>query len=147
MITTILLSITRHTTYNPITTAVVTGIIGAGLTIAGVVLRYRRMRLLKTGIKVEGIVFSIEYEPGSQGYSGQYYPVIRYVANNGEWITKKYTLGSNPSTFKEGESVTVFYDPENPSTFMLNDKLSKIVPWLVLILGIVSTGGGLFIIL
>ncbi|AYL94999.1 DUF3592 domain-containing protein [Mucilaginibacter celer] len=143
MITAILLFTTSKTPADPAISALITGVIGAAVTIMGAILRDRRLRLLKTGIKVEGTVFSIEYEPYSRGNGGQYYPVIRYVTNTGEWITKKHTLGSNPSAFTEGESVTVFYDPEKPSTFILNDKLSKIVPWGVLILGIVLIGGAI----
>jgi hypothetical protein len=139
MIAAILLSSNFKTPLDPLTSIIIMGIFGAAALIGGAIMRDRRVRLLKTGIKIEGTVFRIDYEPRSQSNnsSGQYYPIIRYVTTEGEWITQKHNLGSNPSAFTEGESVTVFYDPKSPSTFILNDKLSKIAPWAVIIIGVV----------
>jgi hypothetical protein len=49
-----------------------------------------RRKLLKTGIKVVGVVFKLEKRLGSgKDRIPLYYPVIRYVTLNKEWITKE----------------------------------------------------------
>ena len=143
MITAILLLTSLQTTTDPVTATLITGIIGAGAAISGAILHDKRQRILKTGVKVKGIVFDIEHEYRSRDNSNLYYPVIRYVTATGEWITKKHDLGSSPSAFTEGESVTVIYDPADPSSFILNDKTSKIIPLALLISGIVLIAGAI----
>ncbi|MFC0517822.1 DUF3592 domain-containing protein [Mucilaginibacter angelicae] len=121
---------------NPTITALVLGVIGAVLTLVGAIMYDRRKKLMKTGIQVEGIVFSIEHEVSSNDSMGLYYPVIRYLTLQNEWITKKYDIGiSGSSAYKEGDSVVVIYDPNENSVFTLNDTTSKIIPLVFLLIG------------
>lgn len=122
---------------SPTVNALIFGALGAIFTVVGAVLHDRSKKLRKTGIKVEGIVFNIEHEVSSNDSMGLYYPVIRYVTLQGEWITKRYNIGSRPSSYSEGDTVTVIYDPDDTSAFMLNDSVSKIAPFAGIILGLI----------
>jgi hypothetical protein len=122
---------------SPAVNALIFGALGAIFTVVSAVLHDRSKKLRKTGIKVEGIVFSIEHEVRSNDSMGLYYPVIRYVTLQDEWITKRYNVGSRPSSYSEGDTVTVIYDPNDTSVFMLNDSVSKIAPLAGIILGLI----------
>jgi hypothetical protein len=131
---------------NPAITALVLGVIGAIFTLIGAIMFDRRKKLMKTGIQVEGIVFSIEHEIRSNDSMGLNYPVIRYLTLQNEWITKKHDIGiSGTSSYKEGDSVTVIYDPNDNCSFTLNDTSSKIMPFIFLLIGAAMLGGAIVV--
>jgi hypothetical protein len=82
---------------------------GAFLAVWGSAKMTERRKLLKNGARVEGTVMENDYS----GNGSSYYPVIRYVTLEKEWVTKKYDIGSSPPAFKEGETVRVIYSPDN----------------------------------
>jgi hypothetical protein len=61
------------------------------------------------------------------GSGGGYYPVIRYVTLEKEWVTKKYDIGSSPPAFKEGETVKVIYSPDNHQQFTIDNWHSNLL--------------------
>jgi hypothetical protein len=101
-------------------------IAGAGLafTILGYVNRQKIGRLAKSGVKVEGVVFSVDAEVdvnfGSQYSGSSRYPTIRFVTAEKEWVTQKYNVTTFPG-YKAGDKVTVIYNPENITEFILDD--------------------------
>lgn len=121
------------------------GIIGALLTILGAIWNDRHKRLLKKGIKVEGVVFSVEVTVSGSSLTKTYYPVIRYLTLQNEWITKRYNIGSKPSLYKEGDKVIVIYDPTDTSVFTLNDTISKIAPIIFILIGVALLIGAIII--
>jgi hypothetical protein len=99
---------------------------GAFLSVWGMGKIIERRKLLKTGVKVAGEVFRLEKRTsGGKKPSTLYYPVIRYVTLDKEWITEEYGVGSNPSVYKEGEIVKVIYDPADYKYFIIDDFMSK----------------------
>jgi hypothetical protein len=86
-------------------------------------------QLLATGLRVEGIIFKLDYQPtGSIQSSGETITkdkiTVRFTTQTKEWITAD--LNTNgiflfPGQFKEGQSVSVVYDPANPTDFTLEN--------------------------
>ncbi|SHM11370.1 DUF3592 domain-containing protein [Mucilaginibacter sp. OK098] len=118
---------------------------GAFLTVFGVVKLNEREKLIKSGVKVEGVVFDMETSlgTGSGERSTTYYPVIRFVTADKEWITEKYNIGGNPSVYSVGDKVTVIYDTTDYKHFLIDNTQTKLLgPALIavgtlLILGVI----------
>lgn len=84
----------------------------------------KRKKLLAAGIQAEGVVFQLNYVNDisvdtSSGSTGMYYPVIRFLTKENEWITQQYDIGRYPSVYKEGDKVVIFYDPTDPTNFII----------------------------
>jgi len=127
------------------------GGIGLTFTIVGYVNRQKIGRLTKSGVKVEGVVFAMEPEAevnigiGDQYTSGSSrYPTIRYVTTEKEWVTQKYNVTAFPG-YKVGDKVSVIYNPEKITEFILDDKSTKMISyffWLGILM--IALAGGLF---
>jgi hypothetical protein len=89
---------------------------------------------------VTGRVIKIEARWDSEG-SKAYHPVVQYITKDGETFTNTSTGGSSPASYKEGDAVEIYYDPQNPNVFEIKDFWSK---WGKLIvtggLGVMSGG-------
>jgi len=92
-------------------------------------LKQKRTRLLSTGIPAEGIVVDFVSRMNNDSYNK--YPVIRFVTRKHEWITVTYNISYPGFVLKKGQRVTVFYNPEKPSDFVLDLKIDT---WLLRIL-------------
>ena len=100
---------------------------GAFLTIFGIGKLNEREKLIKSGVKVEGVVFDIEPSLGTGVHSTTYYPVIRFVTADKQWITEKYNIGSNPSSYSIGDKVTVIYDTADYKHFLVDNTQTKLL--------------------
>ncbi|MDB4918953.1 DUF3592 domain-containing protein [Mucilaginibacter sp.] len=102
---------------------------GAFLTVFGIGKLNEREKLIKSGVKVEGVVFDIEtsWGTGSGARSTMYYPIIRFVTADKEWITEKYDIGSSPAAYKVGDKVNVIYDKADYKHFMIDDMKSALL--------------------
>lgn len=118
-------------------------------TIIGYINRQKVGRLAKSGVKVEGVVFSVESEVdvniGSQYTNGSSrYPIIRFVTADNEWVTQKYNVSAFPG-YKAGDKVTVIYNQEKIAEFILDDTSTKIIGyffWLGILT--IAVAAGLF---
>lgn len=137
MSTTILLYTYAKTRFDTPTSALLIGAIGALFCVIGAVLRDRRKKLLESGVTVEGEVSAIEYDPHRNDSTGIYFPIIQYATTEGKEITQKYNFGTSRKTYKKGDTVAVIYDPANPTTFIINNKTSRLGPWISIMLGLV----------
>jgi hypothetical protein len=102
-------------------------------------------KMLVTGKRVEGVVFdmentmditSIAFDDGSSAGNRLHYPIIRYVTLEKEWVTKKYSIGSNPSPYNIGDTVKIIYDTNDIEHFIIDDNQSRFTWPLVMIIGI-----------
>jgi hypothetical protein len=110
---------------------------GAFLVVLGVGKLNERRKLLKTGAKVEGVVFSMEEEWGvGRERSKLYYPVIRYVTIEKEWVTKRYEIGTSPPAYNEGDRVTVIYDKVDNEHFIIDNITTKLLGPVCIIIGV-----------
>lgn len=95
----------------------------------------RRRRLLKVGITTEATVVSIRKDIYYNNRSETaFYPTIEYTAETNEIINREYSIGTNPSKYKEGDKLIIIYDPENIKSFIINDTPTKII-WPIFLLG------------
>lgn len=88
-------------------------------------------KISKNGIKAEGIVF--DNEVGNQGYPT--YPIIRFLTDKQEWITKASKIAVPPGIYKSGKTVGVIYDKLEPTNFVIDDKYTKVVPYVLIGVG------------
>jgi len=130
---------------NQLITDLIISLFGVIFVVLGFSKRSQRSALLKDGIKTEGVVFRVEQSNSISIGVGNtdtqdisYYPVIRYVTKENEWITEKYDIGAGIlNKYNEGDKVTVIYDPANNTKFILNDTTTKLAAPLAIIIGIV----------
>ncbi len=92
--------------------------------------------LKQNGIPVEGIVFRQEFDENvRQSYDNSFSPVkdkitIRFLTNTNEWITgviKQDFRLFYTGQFKDGETIKVYYNKDNPSDFYVDTKQSEFV--------------------
>ncbi|GAA3958252.1 DUF3592 domain-containing protein [Mucilaginibacter dorajii] len=108
---------------------------GTFFTVWGIGKITERSKLVKTGVKVDGVVMENEYD-GEGRDVGTYYPVIRYITLEKEWVTKRYEIGSSPPAFKERETVKVIYSLEDHEYFMIDNWHSKLLGPVFIIVGL-----------
>jgi hypothetical protein len=83
-----------------------------------------RRKIRAVGIKVEGVIFELNNRLDSDGCNC-YYPVVRYLTLEKEWMTQEYYVGRNPSPYQEGDKVIILYDPDDPKQFILDGKADE----------------------
>ena len=128
----------------------------------GIFLILRTKKLKKTGINTTATVKEIvtgtsgidngtsisTMEGGTEGYStslnfrkrtaNMFYPVISFTTKDGKEIIKQSDSGSNPSAYKVGQQVKIFYTPENPEKFMIDNFINtKLLPYGTAIIGLI----------
>jgi len=105
------------------------------LVVVGIILWKKGNRLLVKGKKSEAIIFKNNYSPDSEG-GGVYYPVIRFLTDKQEWITKELSIGYFPPK-RVGKKFEVIYDPNNPTDVEINSVMQlEIIPRLLVSLGV-----------
>ena len=109
-------------------------LLGLVFTIVGYLKRKEIKKLKESGIRVDGIVISVEYEPPANPRAGDgsnnmgsYYPLIKYITSEKGPITKRCEVGHYPSKYQEGDTVPVIYDPDKINEFMIDDNSSNIM--------------------
>jgi Protein of unknown function (DUF3592) len=95
----------------------------------------------KNGVSVKGIVFSKEAGDDPTSYNS--YPIVRFVTEKGDWMTLPYKFGFIPGLYKVGKEVTVKYQKENPSNFIIDDKFSYLIPTFFIVIGLFLIGLGI----
>ena len=81
-------------------------VIGSGLTM-------RQRGLEEQGIEAKGVVIDLEEIYDSDGST--YKPIVRFKTQNGQTVEFASSYSSSPPAYDIGESVTVVYQPKNPS--------------------------------
>jgi Protein of unknown function (DUF3592) len=97
---------------------IVLGVLFGGVLIAvSVVEINQNLHLVQTGLRTTGIIVANEYH-----YKGryEYYPVVRFVAQGGQTYVVQSRFGAEPPEFRQGENVTVYYDPRHPQTALID---------------------------
>jgi len=120
---------------------------GAFVMVFGIGKLNERKKILAKGVKVEGVVFDIEknwdMDAGDTSSTTQYYPVIRYVTAEKEWVTNKYEVTGGLNLYTVGDKVNVVYDPDEIEHFIIDDGKTKwlgpvfITVGIALILGVI----------
>ncbi|HWB26027.1 MAG TPA: DUF3592 domain-containing protein [Chitinophagaceae bacterium] len=119
-------------------------VIGAAIIIAAYIRSRRYDRLLKTGKEAEGVVFDFENSRNADGDISSY-PVVRFVTDKRQWITK--TADVSISYLKQGDKLSVIYNPLNPGDFTIKSTTVAIFPVILAITGALLLVGGAIAIL
>lgn len=98
---------------------------------------YRNIQLVTEGIHTEGTVLRLQTERVS--CKTYYYPVIRFQDQQGRVHMAQSHFGSTSSTWRRGERIKLYYQPDNPEQMVHDEFLSL---WL---LPSISVGFGLLI--
>lgn len=105
------------------------------VTIAGILLWQKGAQLLASGKKAKAIIFKNNYSRSNGGHSGVYYPVVRFLTDQQEWITQELSIGYYPAK-KEGTELEVIYDPEDPTQVEINSAFQlEVLPRILVIIG------------
>jgi hypothetical protein len=126
---------------------------GVVLLFYGLIKNNNKADLKNKGIKVEGIIFKQEYQQNSSNYTIEN-PlikdkiIIRFVTLSQEWITapidQDFQMFYN-SLYKDRESVTLYYDKDNPQIFYVETKQSELlVRVLFSFIGIIFISYGIY---
>ena len=93
-------------------------------------------KVLKNGTRTEGIICDFK-TTGSDTSSLIKYPIVRFITTNQEWETHPYKISFLPGQYKNGEKVTIFYNPESPKEFVIKSSNSYISPIILFLTGLV----------
>ncbi len=99
-----------------------------GVTLLLFLIRYvikERRRIKETGISVEGQVLKVEKEYRSSTSSATHILHIQYTTTEGETINGIYRDIFYPSTYKEGDTLTIIYDIKKADRFILAEMRKK----------------------
>ncbi len=111
-----------------------------GILFAGVglfLLRSNSQKMKRCTVEVPGKVVNIveerEYEEGSYHYT--YFPVISYQAE-GQTIESQYTTGfGNKNKFVVGQSITILYNPNQVSEYVIQGEKSNSIMGIAFLVG------------
>lgn len=118
-------------------TEIITSLFGIALLVGGIINISKRIRMLKNGIKVEGVVLRIEKKrQGFDAFNFLYYPVVKYLTVEKKWITQEYNTGSSLKFYNEGDKVVVFYDKIENNKFIIDNLLTRWTGPLVIFLSL-----------
>jgi len=70
--------------------------------------------------------------------SGAYYPVIQFMTDKDELITKQLNIGFNPPR-SVGKKLSVIYNPNNPSDILTYPRIQlQVIPRLLVSMGVIA---------
>lgn len=95
---------------------------------------------------VEGVVTELRTQASGSFGADAAYPVLQFTTRDGRDVRTKARTGSLPAPAREGDHVTVLYDPDDPTTADIAGRSADILLSLSFILfGLIFTGIGLLI--
>ena len=93
--------------------------------------------------KTQGTVINMVYSHHQDG-DGGYSPVYRFRTITGQEVVVTDNVSSSPPQFQVGQTIDVFYDPENPQNARINKWFNLyFVPMLLGFMGLVFGGVGI----
>ena len=117
------------------------------------IFRRSKQAVLKTkGKKAEGIIFSLErsriQDNDEISHNIKDKVTVRFLTESQEWITaelKQDYAVFYTNQYKEGDTIQVYYDPQNPSSFFVDTNQSEISSKLLFaVAGLILFGIGLY---
>ncbi|SEP41836.1 DUF3592 domain-containing protein [Mucilaginibacter sp. OK283] len=113
---------------------------GTFLTVLGIGKIIEVRKLYKTGTRAIGTVVALEEiaERPSRGDTPMimYYPLIKYMASDNQWMTVRYDVGTNPASYREGDRVKIIYDGADYKRVIIDNSFSRLIGFGIMILGI-----------
>jgi hypothetical protein len=109
-------------------------LIGIAIFIVGIRTSRKRQRLINNGRRVKAAIYDIEQGDGD----ALYYPVIRFITVNDEWITKRYYKGRPYGSYIKGKLVTVIYNKTHPENFVIDDMQLQLTGSILTVIGVIT---------
>lgn len=81
-----------------------------------------------------GTVMDLNYQISGSGKHGAFYPVISYRTADGQAHQCQGNFGTN-DPMQRGDTVTVYYDPNNPDSGKYYDPRADILYWVFVTVG------------
>lgn len=88
------------------------------------------------GVSAEGRVVEMhsDYSADSDGGGSYvYYPVVEFKDVNNQAVIFRDRIGSNPASYRIGETVGVLYDPQNPGRAFIDQDSASLLPAALLL--------------
>lgn len=95
-------------------------LVGLGLCAGGGYWGWLTRNFVQTAATAPGTVVELTRQSDSEG-GDSFSPVVEYTLPSGRTVRFEEDLSSNPPSHRVGESVEVFYNPENPSEARINN--------------------------
>lgn len=115
--------------------------IGLSLTFMALSTLIHFQKIARHGVRTEGVVQEVLYDRSDKSASET---IIRFSTNKAEWITERYPMSI--SGIKAGSKVSVIYNPEKPTEFIVASGRLKATPYLIGLGGLILTGVGLYLL-
>ena len=97
-------------------------------------------RALAREESADGYVVSLTVRRDADGQE-YYYPVVEFLLPDRSTMTVQLAQGSWPAAFREGEEVTVRYDPDKPTDARIDTDANAVARWILpTILGLLGLG-------
>ena len=90
---------------------------------------YKRRWLQRHGLRTLGVVVRLETDTGD--FEAAYYPVVRFQPADHPHLEARYDSGNTPPAYAIGETVTLLYDPNQPTRFVIGDESGQGWAWLL----------------
>ena len=92
---------------------------GLGLSVGALVSRSRTQRFVQSSLQTQAQVTGLQQRRGNQN-TLLYHPVLRFKTKAGTEHEVVSPVGSTPSPYKPGDTVTVLYDPARPEEIRIH---------------------------
>ena len=110
--------------------------ISVGLIVIGLTYFIKRSRFKRKFRSSVSRVISVETEIDSETFVK--YPIIKFIANGKEIITK-VDFGMTIFQWKKDDEIKIFYNPENPKDLIVDELKVKLLSWAMIIFGCVAS--------
>ena len=108
-------------------------LVGGSLITIGIFRLIRTFYLTKHGCVAKGVVCDIVSDPNDLG-GANFYPIVSFPVN-GSIVTERYSVGFSFKLYSKGSNVRVIYDPDDPSKFIIDSLVVKILCCILIVAG------------
>lgn len=105
--------------------SIISGLISIGCLIGGIYAISNQNKSRKNAIYTSGIVVGLEKRIYQAGSSGIYCPVVEFSDNTGEKHRFESSFGTMPASKKVGDTVKIYYNPNNLAEAEIESGISK----------------------
>lgn len=99
---------------------------------------FKLKKISRNGIKTEGVVFDVEYNKKNYRIA---YPVIRFLTTENVWVTQTPGFWTNAKPPAKGDKVNVIYNPDDPTNFVVESKVNRVTPFILIGLSFIILWG------
>lgn len=93
---------------------------GLTLLLGGGYFLERQREFIARSVSAQGRVIENERVRGRSSSRSSYRAIVKFTDHHGEPVLYHDGIAFNPPSFHVGESVTIFYDPQNPQRAMID---------------------------